>query len=179
MSNADDVKRLACLPRCPGCKGLLLTPVPVAFTTERRSGQRALNRVLGQRPASPRERTAARKIFTPNNLSVVPFLKPDSCHCRPPQSVKTFSPFCPAIGKRALPLLAGNNPLLGGFSRICVVFTRQDGFWKSEGLRQNRSKIPQSANSKEKRRRAAPGENESTDVPRTGVPQATSSFPPF
>jgi hypothetical protein len=76
MSNADDVKELAAL--CAGrLQGLALMPAPLAIDYDReevraKSVERSFPATI---PTSPRKRTAALKIFTPNNLSIVLFLE--------------------------------------------------------------------------------------------------------
>jgi hypothetical protein len=109
MSTADDVKKTGLRP---GCKSLLLC-AGKGFNHDReavwaKNIQRSFPATI---PTSPRERTAARKIFTPNNLSIVLSLQPDSCHLRHASSVKTPPLFC-LVTQNSLshfrPELAGN-----------------------------------------------------------------------
>jgi hypothetical protein len=58
-----------------------------------------------------------------------------------------------------------------GFHASGMVFTNRRCHGK------NRSKVPHWANSKEKTRRAAPGEDGSTDILSTGVPKPPPAFP--
>ena len=178
MSNADDVKRLIWLPRFPGCEDLLQEPAPVAFTTERRFEQRALNFVLGHDP-----HLTSRANHGPENLHSKQPLRRSLLKARfvpPPTSqvCQEISSILPRTRRMRSPAPGREQPFCREVFRAFAWFSRAaDDFRNRSCHNKNRSEAPESAISEQKRRRAAPGEDESTDVLRTGVPKPPPAFP--
>jgi len=172
MSIADDIKRVACRLNC---KGLLFPPATVAITTERPFGQRALNGIF--RPRSPPHLASEPR----PGKSSLQTTSPSCFYCSQIHAI--CGGFNLSIYFCLFPLQREKRrPVFWLKMRVrAIFFAHVRDFHASANFLSGRVRHCRALNKgpkpTRKRRRAAVGEDGSTNFLGTGVPKPPPAFP--